>query len=51
MNAYDSSTEFQSVTTWWRVAYNVAILTTGALFLAFATLYTVSVIKSKKEGK
>lgn len=51
MNAYDSSTEFQSVTTWWRVAYNVAILTTGGLFLAFATLYTVSVIKSKKEGK
>lgn len=51
MNAYDSSTEFQSVTTWWRVAYKVAILTTGGLFLAFATLYTVSVIKSKKEGK
>jgi beta-glucosidase len=51
MNAYNASTSYQSLTTWWRVAYTAAIIVTAVLFVAFAALYTLSVIKAKKEEK
>lgn len=49
MNAFDSTTSYQSVMTWWRVAYTAAIAAAGVLFVLFATLYAVSAVKSGKE--
>jgi beta-glucosidase len=49
MNAYNSSTTFKALLTWWRVAYGAAIAVTGVAFLAFAALYAVSVKKNKEE--
>lgn len=51
INAYDSSTYYQQLVTWWRVAYVAAIAVTGVLFVCATALYATSVLKSKKEGK
>ncbi len=49
MNAYDSSTAYQSVMTWWKAAYMTAIGVTGVLFVLSLILYSVSALKSRKE--
>ncbi len=49
MNAFNASTSYKSLTTWWRVAYTAAISVTSLLFVISAAMYTLSVIKSKKE--
>lgn len=51
MNAYNASTSFQQLATWWRVLYTVAIAVTGIMFVGSAALYTISVCKNKKEEK
>lgn len=51
MNAYNSSTSYQQLSTWWRVAYKAAMGLTGTLSVAAIALYTVSVVKNKKEEK
>ncbi len=49
MNAYNASTHYESISTWWRVAYTAAIAGTGILFVLFAALYALSVKNNKKE--
>ena len=50
MNAYDASTSYQSVMTWWKMAYMAAIATTGVLFVGMCAAYVVCYQKSRKEN-